>query len=133
MFSKDLPERYSTYQVTALLMLMTSALLLAVAVPDMARVNWSEVPVVAWGSVLFSGILALCVCNFVWIWGTGVLGTSRAAIFNNLSPVFAVITAYVLLDETFGVLQAACAAFVLAGVYITRNRDRFLAKAPALR
>ena len=66
----------------------------------------------------------MCLCNFLWIWGTGIIGTSRVAIFNNLSPVFAVITAYLLLGETFGIVQTVGAAGVFAGVYITRNRDR---------
>jgi len=87
-----------------------------------------QVPAIAWASIFFSGILGLCIGNFLWIWGSGIIGTSRVAIFNNLSPVFAVITAYFLLGETFGPLQAAGAACVFAGVYITRNRDRFLRK-----
>lgn len=49
--------------------------------------------------MFFSGVLALCLCNFLWIWGTGVIGTARVAIFNNVSPVFAVATAYFLLGE----------------------------------
>jgi drug/metabolite transporter (DMT)-like permease len=125
-FSKELLARYSSYQVTAYLIVMTSAMLLAISAPDVLRVQWTLLPAIAWGSILFSGILGLCVGNFLWIWGSGVIGTSRAAIFNNLSPVFAVITAYFLLGETFGTLQAAGAACVFAGVYITRNRERFL-------
>jgi drug/metabolite transporter (DMT)-like permease len=127
-FSKELLARYSTYQVTAYLMIVTTALLAVAAAPGIVAVDWLAVPPSAWGSVLFSGILALCVGNFLWIWGTGIIGTSRVAIFNNLSPVFAVITAYFLLGETFGPLQAAGAAFVFAGVYITRNRDRLWQK-----
>ena len=130
-FSKELLDRYSSYQVSAYLMLITTALLLVVSVPDVLRVRWTEVPAVAWSSVLFSGILALCVCNFLWIWGTGVIGTSRVAIFNNVSPVFAVVTAYFMLGETFGALQVAGAMCVFAGVYITRNRDRFFQRREA--
>jgi len=127
-FSRELLARYSSYQVTAYLIVITSAMLLAVSAPEVMRVPWTQVPPVAWASVLFSGILGLCIGNFLWIWGSGIIGTSRVAIFNNLSPVFAVITAYFLLGETFGGLQAAGAACVFAGVYITRNRDRFLRK-----
>lgn len=130
-FSKELLERYSAYQVTAYLMLITTALLLAVSVPDVLRVRWGDVPAAAWSSILFSGILALCVCNFLWIWGTVVIGTSRVAIFNNVSPVFAVITGYFLLGETFGLLQVAGAMCVFAGVYITRNRERFFMRKEA--
>ena len=129
-FSKELQARYSVYQITAGLMVFTTLLLLAVTLPESLAVRWREVPAVAWGSVLFSGILALCVCNFLWIWGTGILGTSRVAIFNNISPIFAVVTAYFLLDETFGFLQTIGAAAVFAGVYITRNRDRFFRPKP---
>ena len=125
-FSRELLARYSTYQVAASVIVMTSALLLAVSLPSMVSVAWTEVPAAAWASVLFSGILALCLCNFLWIWGTSIIGTSRVAIFNNLSPVFAVITAYFLLGETFGLVQAVGAAAVFAGVYITRNGDRLL-------
>ena len=124
-FTKELLERYSTYQVTAYLMVFTTVLLLAATLPDALSVRWSEIPAVAWGSVFFSGVLALCLCNFLWIWGTGVIGTARVAIFNNVSPVFAVATAYFLLGETFGLLQAAGAACVLLGVTITRHRARF--------
>ena len=122
-FSKELLARYTTYQVTAVLMLMTTALLLAASLPETIGVAWLEVPAAGWISVLFSGILALCVCNFVWIWGTGILGTSRAAIFNNVSPVFAVLTGYLLLGETFGPLQALGAAGVFLGVSITRRQN----------
>ncbi len=127
-FSKELLERYSTYQVTASLMVITTVLLLAVSVPDMRRVSWTALPASAWESVVFSAVFGLCLGNFLWIWGSGVMGTSRASVFNNLTPVFAVITAYFLLGETFGPLQAVGAVFVFSGVYVTRNRDRFLRK-----
>ena len=73
-------------------------------------------------------IVVLCLGNFLWIWASGVLGTARASVFNNLTPVFAVITAYFLLGEKFGPLQAAGAVFVFGGVYIARNRERFQGK-----
>ena len=124
-FSRELLTRYSTYQITAFLMLMTSTLLLAVSAPEMARVAWTALPATAWGSILYSGLLALFLCNFLWIWATGIIGTSRTAIFNNISPVFAVIAGYFMLGETFGLLQFAGAALVFYGVYVTRNRNRF--------
>lgn len=125
-FSKELLERYSTYQITAYLMVITALLLLIASSPVITEVSWTSIPWSGWASVVFSGMIALCLCNFLWIWGLGIIGTSRAAIFNNLSPVFAIATGYYLLGETFGLLQAAGAAFVFLGVYITRNRNQFL-------
>ncbi len=122
--SKALQARYSVYQISAGHMVFTALLLSAVAWPETRQVRWLDLPAAAWGSVLFSGILALCVCNFLWIWGSGVLGTGRVAIFNNISPIFAVLAAYFMLGEAFGILQSIGAACVFAGVYITRHRRR---------
>jgi drug/metabolite transporter (DMT)-like permease len=123
-FSRELLDRYSTYQITASLMVITSLLMLAISFPAMQAVAWSELPAPAWGSIAFSGVFALCLSNLLWIWGTGVIGTARVSVFNNLTPLFVVITAYFLLGETFGALQAVGAVFVLGGVYITRRRKR---------
>ncbi|MDR1934186.1 MAG: DMT family transporter [Candidatus Accumulibacter sp.] len=124
-FSRELLDRYSTYQVTASLMVITTVLLLLVSLPAMRGVAWPDLPAQAWGSIAFSGVFGLCLANFLWIWGAGVIGTARASVFNNLTPVFAVVVAYFLLGETFGVLQAAGAALVMGGVYVTRRRGRF--------
>ncbi|MDR2113050.1 MAG: DMT family transporter [Candidatus Accumulibacter sp.] len=123
-FSRELLDRYSTYQVTASLMLITTALMVAVSLPAMYAVAWPDLPIQAWGSIAFSGVFGLCLGNFLWIWGAGAIGTARASVFNNLTPVFAVITAYFLLGETFGALQTVGAALVLGGVYVTRLRNR---------
>jgi drug/metabolite transporter (DMT)-like permease len=123
-FSRELLDRYSTYQVTASLMVIASVLMLALSFPAMQAVAWSELPAQAWGSIVFSGFFGLCLSNFLWVWGTSVIGTARVSVFNNLTPLFAVVTAYFLLDETFGALQAVGAVFVLGGVYITRRRKR---------
>lgn len=125
-FSKELRSRYSTLQITAYLMAMTTILVFIASMSETIRMDWSDVPYVAWFSVLFSGILALFVCNFLWIWGNGVIGTSRAAIFNNLSPVFTLITAYFLLNEAFGSSQYVGAVLVLVGVNLTRKRQEIL-------
>jgi drug/metabolite transporter (DMT)-like permease len=121
-FSRELLGRYSTYQVTASLMLLTTVAMAAVSFPMMRDVAWLELPASAWGSVAFSGVFGLCLGNFLWIWGAGAIGAARASVFNNLTPLFAVVTAYFLLGETFGALQTVGAAFVFGGVYVTRRR-----------
>lgn len=125
-FSKDLLKKYSVYQVTAYLMTITTALFILVSIPSLMEVHWLTIPLTAWLSTLYSGIFALCVGNFIWIWGTGRIGSTKAAMYNNLAPVFAVISAYFLLGETFGLLQIIGAAGIFGGIYVTRNRDNFL-------
>lgn len=121
-FSRPLLQKYSTYQITAALMLMTTLLMFPFSAGSVLTINWAGLPLNAWGSVVFSSVLALCLGNFLWIWGAGIIGSTRASVFNNLSPVFAVIFGYLLLNESFGPLQFAGAIAVFAGVWITRHR-----------
>ena len=119
--AKELQASHSIYQITAGQMLLTSLLMLPTTFPDILTVRWLDIPAAAWGSLLFSGVLGLCLCNFLWIWGAGILGTSRVAIFNNICPVFAVLAGHFALDEPFGPLQSFGALCVFIGVYITRR------------
>jgi drug/metabolite transporter (DMT)-like permease len=121
-FAKNLLERYSTYQVTAYVFTITTLLFGMMSIPELIEVDWLAVPAPGWFSVLYSGIFPLCIGNFLWIWGAGKIGSNKAAVYNNLLPVFAIAASYLLLGETFGMLQFAGAAVILAGVSITRRK-----------
>lgn len=127
-FSKDLTLRYSSYQITAYVMVITTGLFVAVAIPQLSALEWGQIPVKAWLSIVYSGIFGLCVGNFLWIWGIGKLGSTKASLYNNLSPVFAILTGYLFLDEVFGWLQFAGAIVIFTGLYITRTKRIFLNK-----
>jgi drug/metabolite transporter (DMT)-like permease len=124
-FSQDLLGKYSTYQISTYLITITTSLFVIVSGPSLLAVNWNAVSLFSWLSALYSGIFGLCIGNFLWIWGTGKIGSTKAAMYNNLSTVFAVLAGYVLLGETFGVLQVLGAAAIFGGIYVTRNRDKF--------
>jgi drug/metabolite transporter (DMT)-like permease len=123
-FSGTLLYRYSVYQVFAAIITITTFLFLLVSAPFLGSVDWKNLPLAAWISILYSGIFAMTIGNFIWIWGIGKIGSVKASIFSNLSPVFAVIGGYVLLGETFGPLQVAGAAGIFFGIWITRNREK---------
>jgi len=126
-FSKELLAKYSTYQITAYVLLISTLLFCIIALPDMFKMEWGKVPIIGWASVIFSGLFPLCIGNFLWIWGLGKIGSTKAAIYNNLSPVFAVLAGYWLLGESFGLLQFIGAAIIFAGLYLTRTKGSLLA------
>ncbi|MBP2640418.1 MAG: carboxylate/amino acid/amine transporter [Firmicutes bacterium] len=121
-FSKDLLQKYSTYQITMYIVLISTALFCLTAWPSIAATSWREVPLAAWGSILYSGVFALCICNFLWIWSVGKAGSIKASIYNNLSPIFAIIGGYLLLGETFSLLQFFGAAIIFLGIYLARKK-----------
>lgn len=119
-FSKELLAKYSTYQVTGYVILFSTFFFCLTSLNEMLRFNWSEVPLAGWASIVFSGLFPLGIGNFLWIWGLGKVGSTKASLYNNLSPVFAVAAGYLMLGETFGWLQFAGAIVIFAGLYMTR-------------
>lgn len=76
----------------------------------------AKVPVEAWVSLAYLGIIGT-VLAFIWFYeGVSILGASRAAIFNNLIPVFTLALSVIILDEDVPTHTYAGAALVLTGV-----------------
>lgn len=126
--SRDLLTKYSSYQITAIVTTVSAVLFTLIALPDLMAIPWRTVPASAWLSIAYSGILALCLGNYLYLWGVSRVGSARAAVYNNFSPVFAVIAGYLMLGEEFGLLQLAGGAVIFWGLYQTRGKP---APAPA--
>lgn len=116
-FSRRLINHYSTYQITAYILVIATGLFMLVALPSVLAVNWWNVPLAGWNSILYSGLFPLCLGNCLWIWGTGILGSTKASLYNNLPPVFAIIAGYSFLHESFGWLQTLGALIIFTGLY----------------
>jgi len=123
-FSKELTAHYSYYQTTTLIVLVNMILFALIAMPELIEVDWRKTSEGAWLSAAYSGIFAMCIGNFLWIWGVSLLGSATASLYNNLSPVFAIVVGYLLLDEAFGLLQLFGAAIVFWGLCLTRKPNK---------
>lgn len=76
----------------------------------------AAVPTEAWVSLAYLGIIGT-VLAFIWFYeGVRLLGASRAAIFNNLIPVFTLVLSVIILEEEVPAYTYAGAALVLTGV-----------------
>lgn len=121
-FSRQLTDIYSAYQITAYILLISTGLFIPISLPSMVATNWQAVPWSGWASILYSGLFPLCLANCLWIWGTGVLGSTKVSLYNNLPPVFSVVAGYLFLGETFGWLQFSGALIIFLGLYITKGK-----------
>ena len=65
-------------------------------------------------------MLSICVAYVIWYLAVRELGSARTAVYSNLMPVVAMITAAVWLHEPVGSGKIVGAALVLAGVALTR-------------
>jgi drug/metabolite transporter (DMT)-like permease len=52
------------------------------------------------------------------------VGNSKTAIYGNITPIFTVVFAYVIISERIGFWQILGALVILIGVYLTRSGYR---------
>ncbi len=119
---RRLADSYSLHQIMASVFAVNAILFAIIAVPDLARTDLAAVPAAGWFSVLFSASLALALANFTWIWAVKALGSTRAALYPNLCPFISVLFAWLVLGESFGLLQAAGGAVIFLGLWLARGR-----------
>ena len=117
-FSRPLTAKYSSLQINASVFAATTVLFVLIALPSLLASDWQRLTWPAWAGAIYSGIFPLSLGNTLWVWGVGVIGSARASLFNNLAPVFAILIAYLLLGEAFGLIQALGAAIIYIGLRI---------------
>jgi drug/metabolite transporter (DMT)-like permease len=92
--------------------------------PSLLATKWSAVSGAGWAAVGYSGILALVVAYLFWYRGVRVLGPTRASMYSNLQPLFAMAAAWLVLNESPRILQLAGAACIIGGLVLTRLPGR---------
>jgi len=98
--------------------------MLIAGAPSLMATKWSAVSNAGWAAVAYSGILALVVAYLFWYRGVRVLGPTRASMYSNLQPLFAMAAAWLVLNESPRVLQLAGAACIIGGLVLTRLPGR---------
>lgn len=82
--------------------------------------DWAQVRGSAWVAVAYSGVMALVVAYLCWYRGVRVLGPTRASMYGNLQPLFAIAAAWAVLGEAPRLMQLAGAAAIMTGLLLTR-------------
>ena len=119
--SKPLLGRHSPLKLTAWSMLAGTIPLVLIGIPDLQRQDWTAVPPLAWGALLYSAVLAVTVGYTLWYSSVQRVGNVRTAIFSNLTPIVATAVAWLMLGDALTPLQLLGAAIVLIGLIVTRR------------
>lgn len=120
-FLQPYTHRIGGIHLSALTMIGGMVPLLAVAAPSIVATNWSALPLLAWGSVAYSGLFALVIAYLFWYHGVRVLGPTRTAMYSNLQPVFALAVAWLVLGEGITGWEVAGAVSIITGLLLTRS------------
>lgn len=127
-FSKPLLDRMSPLKFSTLTLAAGSIVYLAFATPQLARLHPVAVPASSWLALAGSGFFAIVLGYVFWYSSIKAVGSAKTAVYNNFTPVLAILFAAVFLGERIGGGQLLGAVVILAGVYLTRTGDRFFIK-----
>jgi drug/metabolite transporter (DMT)-like permease len=119
--SRPIVERYGSVESTAWTLWVGAVGLAVAGAPALSALDWRAVPGAAWGGLVFSAFFAIGLAYLIWYRGVERIGSTRTAVFSNLSPVVALAASAVLLGERPSAIALLGAALTLGGVMWARS------------
>lgn len=119
--SQPMLHRYGSMKTTALMMLLGTPALIAVGAPSLLNHDWSRVRPLAWGGLFYSALLSIVLAYIIWNHGVRRIGSTRTAVYSNLTPVVAMIVAWPALGEAPTPAQVVGAAVIFISIYLVKR------------
>ena len=119
--SKPLLARLSPLGMTAWSMLAGTIPLILFAIPDLRRQDWTAVEPIAWAALFYSAVLSVAIGYVIWYASVQRVGNARTAVYSNLTPVVAILFAWLTLGTALAPIQLFGGAIVLLGLVVTRR------------
>jgi len=119
-FAAPLARQATPLKVVAYAMLVGSVGVFLAGLPDLLRQDFTQVSRASWGGMLFAGLLSNTAAFGMYVWVIQSMGSIRASMFNNLSPIITALAAWLMLGERWVGAQWLGAALVIVGVLLAR-------------
>jgi drug/metabolite transporter (DMT)-like permease len=116
-------RRYSPFRISALVLAIGWLPLALISIPQIAHQQF-EFGWKVWLGFGYAVVGPLFLTNILWFTAIDRVGASRASLFANLQPFFAVVFALLLLKESLHGLELVGGALIFAGIAIERVRRR---------
>ena len=118
--AQPLLKKHSPLIVSGWAMVVGTVMYLIVVALPVSRTNWSAISTVSWLLMAASSLLALAFSYIVWYTAVQRIGSTRTAVYSNLTPIVAMAVAAVWLGEQITGTQLLGAAAILTGIAVTR-------------
>jgi drug/metabolite transporter (DMT)-like permease len=122
--SRTLLDRHSPLFVTGGTMIVGTAVFVAAAWRDVARVDWGALSRWAWSSTILSALTALTLAYLIYYVSVMRIGVARTTVWTNVTPLVGMVIAWTTLGEPVDPWQVGGAALILTGVGVTRLAHR---------
>lgn len=118
--ARDLIRSYGSVAVTAWTLWVGAAFLFLIGLPDLLRLD-GPVSLLAWAAVGYAGLLGVGAAYLLWYRAVRVLGNTHTAAFSNLTPVLAILVAWIWLGEVPTAWQILGAVVIIGGITVVRR------------
>jgi drug/metabolite transporter (DMT)-like permease len=125
-----LMRRYSPFRISALVLVLGCVPLVLVSIPQLAEQSFEGFGWTMWLAFAYAVVGPLFLTNILWFTAIDRVGPSRASLFANLQPFFAVLFALLLLSEHLNRWEVAGGVAIAAGVALERVRRGPVATVP---
>ena len=112
--------RYGALRVTAWTLWVATPIIFFMGLPSLMRTDLRTITPEAWIGVTYAGLLGIGLAYLLWYRAVERIGNNRTAVYSNLVPVAALITAWIWLGEVPTTLQLIGAAVILVGLTLAR-------------
>lgn len=120
---RRVPAGVSSLRVTTVTTIAGTPGLVLAGLPGTFQLSWHRVGAEGWLALGYASVLSLVVAYLLWNRSVKAIGGTRTAIYMCLTPLVAVLGAWLLLGERPHPLQGVGAVFIIAGVLLTRTGD----------
>lgn len=117
---RRVPSAVSPLRVTTITAIAGTPGLVLAGLPGSLQVDWLRISGNAWLALGYASILSLVVAYLLWNRSVKAIGGTRTAIYMCVTPLVAVLGAWLLLGERPHPLQGVGAIFIILGVLLTR-------------
>lgn len=119
--SKPALSYLSPTGLTFLSLLFALPFLFGLGVPYYADTAWSQVRLLHWGAIVFSGGLSTGLAIALWNNAIDRVGASNTAVYGNLVPLIALASSFLMLDEPIFIAQIVGGVLVIGGLLLMRR------------
>jgi drug/metabolite transporter (DMT)-like permease len=119
-FSRKIVNEYSWQHYIVYTLLFGTIFLVPFSLPYFFKQDWSVIGIYDWGAVLYSALLALVFGYSVWYYSVRRIGSTRTAVYGNLTPVAGVSVGMIFLGDRLTWLQWIGALVILTGLILIR-------------
>jgi len=113
-------SKYGALRMTTWTLYVGTPILVLLGLPSLAQTDLAAVSTEAWVGVAYSGFLSIGLAYLLWYRGVQRLGNNRTAVYSNLVPVAALLTAWIWLEEVPTPLQLAGAGVIMVSLTVAR-------------